>query len=36
MGDRLKAHYDERLPRYTSYPTEPLFSLAIAAPAYEQ
>lgn len=36
MNDRLKAHYDERLPRYTSYPTAPLFSPAIAAPTYEQ
>ncbi len=36
MNDRLEVRYDERLPRYTSYPTAPLFSPAIAAPAYEQ
>jgi oxygen-independent coproporphyrinogen-3 oxidase len=34
MSDKLRAHYDERLPRYTSYPTAPLFSPEIAAPAY--
>jgi len=36
MSSKLRAHYDERLPRYTSYPTAPLFSPAIAAPAYAQ
>jgi oxygen-independent coproporphyrinogen-3 oxidase len=34
LSAKLKAHYDERLPRYTSYPTAPLFSADIAAPAY--
>ncbi|MGB3866907.1 MAG: radical SAM protein, partial [Xanthobacteraceae bacterium] len=34
MNDRLRTHYDERLPRYTSYPTAPLFSPEIAAPTY--
>ncbi len=34
MNDKLKNYYDERLPRYTSYPTAPLFSPAIAAPTY--
>ncbi len=29
MNDKLKAYYDERLPRYTSYPTAPLFSPAV-------
>lgn len=36
VSDKLRAHYDERLPRYTSYPTAPLFSPAIAAPSYAQ
>ncbi len=36
MSDKLRAHYDERLPRYTSYPTAPLFAPAIAAPTYAQ
>lgn len=36
MSTKLRAQYDERLPRYTSYPTAPLFSPAIAAPTYAQ
>ncbi|MFC1460484.1 oxygen-independent coproporphyrinogen III oxidase [Microvirga arabica] len=37
MKDDLRAHYgEERLPRYTSYPTAPQFSDAIGHKAYEQ
>lgn len=32
--DRLSRYRDERLPRYTSYPTAPQFSEAVAAAAY--
>lgn len=35
MNDKLKAHFSERLPRYTSYPTAPHFSNAITASTYE-
>lgn len=34
MNDRLKPYFDERLPRYTSYPTAPAFSAAVEAKTY--
>ncbi|MGB3448397.1 MAG: oxygen-independent coproporphyrinogen III oxidase [Xanthobacteraceae bacterium] len=36
MSDTLRSRYDERLPRYTSYPTAPQFSNAITGATYEQ
>lgn len=35
MSDSPRPRYDERLPRYTSYPTAPQFSNAVAATSYE-
>lgn len=36
VSDTLKIRYDERLPRYTSYPTAPQFLNAITGATYEQ
>ena len=36
MSNTLKICYDERLPRYTSYPTAPQFSNAVTGATYEQ
>lgn len=35
MSDRPRVHDEERLPRYTSYPTAPHFSDAVTAQSYE-
>ncbi len=34
MNDALKPYFNERLPRYTSYPTAPMFSNTIGAETY--
>ncbi|MHA6645343.1 oxygen-independent coproporphyrinogen III oxidase [Mesorhizobium sp. A623] len=36
MSEKLRAHFDERLPRYTSYPTAPNFSPEINSATYSQ
>lgn len=36
MSDTLKMRYNERLPRYTSYPTAPQFSNAVTEATYGQ
>ena len=36
MSNTPNIRYDERLPRYTSYPTAPQFSNAVTEAAYAQ